>query len=336
MEVGASVWVADAGPETWLEGTVVAKRPVDGGGGKGGQQYDLEIELLGREGGRATFRIAAGETEAPDLKLRNGEDVSLVQDLITLPHLHEPAILHSLQERFEEGAIYTFTGPILLAVNPFKRLQGVYTEDVLLTYYEQGLLTAQGLKTAGPLPPHVYSIADAAYRAMMEAIRALPSATSTRSSSSSSASSGCQSILISGESGAGKTESTKHVLTFLTTVSAPSTSPRDTWEEGGGGGGEGGGGGGGKGASETVMNKVLQSNPILEAFGNARTIRNDNSSRFGKYIEMHFDKRGRLLGASIETYLLEKVRLPHQAVNERNFHIFYQLLAGASAEERQR
>ena len=238
-----------------------------------------------------------------DLKLRNEEDVALVEDLITLPHLHEPALLHSLSQRFAAGAIYTFTGPILLAVNPFKRLP-LYTEETLLTYFEQGLLGAQGLKTAGPMPPHVYAIADAAYRAMMESIRS--SSSSTTSPASPAAASGSQSILISGESGAGKTESTKHVMRYLTTVGAPNNP-----------GSEGSGGGdaqarNGSGASETVMARVLQSNPVLEAFGNARTIRNDNSSRFGKFIELHFDKRGRLLGASVETYLLEKVRLPHQ------------------------
>ena len=103
----------------------------------------------------------------PDLKLRNHEDVSLVADLITLPHLHEPAILHSLSERFDQGDIYTFTGPILIAVNPFKNLP-LYTDEKLMSYYEQGLLASQGLKTGAPLGPHVYAIADAAYRAMME------------------------------------------------------------------------------------------------------------------------------------------------------------------------
>jgi myosin V len=125
---------------------------------------------------------------------------------------------------------------------------------------------------------------------------------------------GNQSILISGESGAGKTESTKIVLRYLTTV----------------------GNAGGSLALEdgSVMDKILQSNPILEAFGNARTLRNDNSSRFGKFIELNFNKRGHLIGGTIRTYLLEKVRLPTQQLGERNFHVFYQLVAGSSEEEK--
>ncbi|CAM9387457.1 unnamed protein product, partial [Sphacelaria rigidula] len=125
-----------------------------------------------------------------------------------------------------------------------------------------------------------------------------------------------QSVLISGESGAGKTESTKFVMKYLTTV--------------------GNGDDGVELEKGSIMDRVLQSNPILEAFGNARTIRNDNSSRFGKFIELMFDKRGNLLGASIETYLLEKVRIPTQSENERNFHVFYQMCKGGSEEEKER
>jgi hypothetical protein len=317
-----------------------------------------------------------------DLKLRNEEDVALVEDLITLPHLHEPAILHSLSRRFEAGAIYTFTGagrmrlvgllagwlvgwlvgwfadaqclssstttnihtyihtyiyfrphpdrgepvqapPALHRVHPAHLLrtggltlssqpETTHPKACLLTakskakakkkhaaalhtalhqpthdhhhhhQHNQGLLGSQGLKTAGPLPPHVYAIADAAYRAMMESIRSSSSSAASSSSSSSSSTAtpssggaqqaGSQSILISGESGAGKTESTKHVMRYLTTVGAPNPSGSLGQQAA-----QQGGGRKGSDASETVMARVLQSNPVLEAFGNARTIRNDNS-----------------------------------------------------------
>ena len=162
------------------------------------------------------------------------------------------------------------------------------------------------------LPPHIFAIADAAYRNMMGAIQRKIDAALHNSKNTESAD---QSILISGESGAGKTESTKLILRYLTTISVENRVLQDTG---------------------SVMDKVLQSNPILEAFGNARTLRNDNSSRFGKYIELKFNVKGGLIGGSMKTYLLEKVRLCSQQVGERNYHIFYQLAAGASAEERKR
>ena len=203
-------------------------------------------------------------------------------------------------------------------MNPFKRLP-LYSNQILEIYYNNGLLKSQGIESMSVLPPHVYAIADSAYRLMMQSIlsghsNSASSITSTAALRGAIVPSSNHSILISGESGAGKTESTKIVLRYLTTVASPS------------------------GAIETetgsVMDKVLQSNPILEAFGNARTLRNDNSSRFGKFIELSFNKRGHLIGGIIRTNLLEKVRLPSQQRGERNFHIFYQLFAGASLEQR--
>ena len=221
-------------------------------------------------------------------------------------------LLSIFQQRYGKGDIYTYTGPILIAMNPFKRVP-LYTPQILEVYYNLGLLKAQGIVTddgGTPLPPHVYAIADAAYRDMMKVMMHGYGQKDTASSSAN------HSILISGESGAGKTESTKIVLKYLTTVGNSTV--------------------GSQLVDGSVMDKVLQSNPILEAFGNAKTIRNDNSSRFGKFIELNFNKRGHLIGGSIKTYLLEKVRLPSQQQGERNFHIFYQLIAGASVEERDR
>jgi myosin-5 len=159
------------------------------------------------------------------------------------------------------------------------------------------------------LGPHVYAIADLSYRQMMA-----PERTS-------------QSILISGESGAGKTETTKIVMLYLTTLG--------TAHIGDDGNGNDDKAGSGSGDMNT-MERVLQSNPILEAFGNARTLRNDNSSRFGKFIELGFSRGGALLGAKVTTYLLEKVRLGFHASGERNYHIFYQLLRGATTEQKKK
>ena len=256
-----------------------------------------------------TCTVNEKNEDLDNVKLRNDvNEIDGTDDLINLPHLHEPAILFCLQRRYDESDIYTYTGPILIAVNPFKKVQ-LYTPQILELYYNQGLLKSQGIEGGAPLPPHVYAIADASYRAMMYASSNTPRNPSSTSSMD-------QVILISGESGAGKTESTKIVLRYLTTVGS-STGTVET-------------------ESGSIMDKVLQSNPILEAFGNAKTIRNDNSSRFGKFIELNFNRRGHLVGGTIRTYLLEKVRIPYQQLGERNFHIFYQMLAGGGPEEKAR
>ena len=243
--------------------------------------------------------------EFDSIKLQNDPSEAMVEDLINLPYLHEPAILHCLQNRYIGGNIYTNTGPILIALNPFKSVP-LYTPQILESYYNFGLLKSQGIEGCRALPPHVYAVADAAYRDMM---RVMSQSLTAKPQTAIN-----QTILISGESGAGKTESTKVVLRYLTTVGNSSGSSLYV--------------------TGSVMDKVLQSNPILESFGNARTIRNDNSSRFGKFIELHFSKRGHLIGGTIRTYLLEKVRLVTQQKGERNFHIMYQLIAGCSMEER--
>eukprot|EP00804_Cyclotella_cryptica_P021598 CCRYP_005870-RI/>CCRYP_005870-RI protein AED:0.39 eAED:0.39 QI:0/0.44/0.4/1/0.44/0.4/10/0/1132 len=211
-----------------------------------------------------------------------------VDDLIGLTHLHEPAILHALRLRYTADIIYTSTGPILLAINPFKTMEGVYGGGLMDLYRRQGeeKLIGRGGGSGGSSNP--------------------TSPTNAPEKSPTN-----QSILVSGESGAGKTVTTKIVLNYFAMLS------RKLQEK------------------ENIANQVLQSNPIVEAFGNARTMRNDNSSRFGKYINIAFTSEGKLLRASIDTYLLEKVRLIHQCRGERNFHIFYQFLASASRTERE-
>mmetsp|Transcript_41938 Transcript_41938/g.82218 ORF Transcript_41938/g.82218 Transcript_41938/m.82218 type:complete len:2007 (+) Transcript_41938:318-6338(+) len=255
-----------------------------------------------------------------------------VDDLISLTHLHEPAILHALRVRYANDVIYTATGPILIAVNPFKDLNQ-YGKDMVDRYRQAG---EAGVDSSSKLSPHVYKTADGAYRAMMRGVEEKAMGGKSRKNIDAPAD---QSILVSGESGAGKTVTTKFVLSYLAVLSesraqygqqmkSPSPSAKALNRRGG------------KNVNGspnmTIEQQVLQSNPILESFGNARTIRNDNSSRFGKYIDISFQGSGQLAGAVIETYLLEKVRLVSPGATERNYHIFYELLASATPEERKR
>jgi len=316
MEVGVEVWVKDATTGDWSAAVVASKILSDDGSS---YEVSMTCEYIDEP---VVVTLKAGDTTIEstsvdmhdEVKLRNDAHDKHVQNLINLPYLHEPAILYCLEQRYNQSNIYTYTGPILIAVNPFKKVP-LYTTQILETYYNQGLLTSQGIESPTVLDPHIYAISDAAFRDMMTAI------SSERSHKARAKGAGAgagkhnadQAILVSGESGAGKTESTKIVLKYLTTVGNSS--------------------GGMETTEGSVMDKVLQSNPILEAFGNAKTIRNDNSSRFGKFIELNFSKRGHLVGGTIRTYLLEKVRLPTQQPGERNFHVFYQMFSGAKAAD---
>jgi myosin-5 len=305
MERGAEVWARDD-EVAWVRGKITAK---DG---------SVVIVTIEETQEKRSFDTAL-DTTADDIKLCNvfptgRAESTAVNDLIALTHLHEPAILHSLEIRFEEDIIYTSTGPILLAMNPFKRLD-IYGEDLLRTYYAEGKKRALG-ESYTQLAPHVYESADNAFHQMVF------NATGRYIN---------QSILVSGESGAGKTETTKFIMRYIATIAGSAlTASGDL-----------------KAVDETesrnrsssipdksIEQKVLESNPIMEAFGNARTIRNDNSSRFGKYIKLQFNEHPKLVGASIQTYLLEKVRIVYQAEDERNYHIFYEIAKGATAEER--
>jgi myosin V len=306
-----------------------------------------------------SYQLSGEDTEAgvissPSTKV-DSSIVGGVDDLIELTHLHEPAILHALRLRYDADIIYTSTGPILIAVNPFKPMP-LYSDQMMEQYRMQGELgivpsspsnTTSAFvtpfrkrKEAAPankrLPPHVYQTADDAYRAMMRGLenRALMSKQNgdNRMLPPQPGSHTNQSILVSGESGAGKTVTTKIVLNYFAMLSkiraeqGRRTTPRKN--------GSPGYMNSAKYEDATTEQQVLQSNPILESFGNARTSRNDNSSRFGKYIDIRFSGSGKLSGASIETYLLEKVRLIHPSVGERNYHVFYQFLNSATAKER--
>jgi myosin heavy subunit len=299
MEVGAQVWVLD--PDNgWTSGSVIKRVP-------NGKKVDVTARLDVNKA-EAKFQVDADNEDHPQIKPQNGSKDSVVENLINLLILNEPTILQCLQLRFAEDKIYTYTGPILIAMNPFKGVPGIYEPKTLETYYNFGIMKAQGLAdstTVGALPPHVFAIADGAYRSMMgsaETKIGIPD----------------QSILISGESGAGKTETTKLMLRYLTTVSADINELQNAKAN----------------SKGTIMDKVLQSNPILESFGNAKTVRNDNSSRFGKFIELHFNRAGHLIGGFMRSYLLEKVRIVTQQSGERNYHVFYQMAKGANAEEK--
>ncbi|RLN63887.1 hypothetical protein BBP00_00003812 [Phytophthora kernoviae] len=322
MDVGARVWIADHADESvWLPARILKAST---------NAVSVELDEQIRE--KATSRRRNSYEEEPDKSQQaprnvpldftsSGECTNVLprnlpteqdhRDLVALPHLHEASILNALRLRYARHAIYTHIGEILISINPFQNLPELYGDEILQGYvYDHKSQYGDRIAASDPREPHLFAVARAAYTDIVQNERS-------------------QSILISGESGAGKTEATKIMMTYfaltcgtgnrvdeMKEVNAPD-SPRTTIED-----------------------QVLQSNPILEAFGNARTVRNDNSSRFGKFIELRFrDQRRKLAGARIRTYLLEKIRVIKQAPHERNFHIFYELLSAGtdcvSKEQRQ-
>ncbi|OAA62766.1 Myosin head, motor domain protein [Niveomyces insectorum RCEF 264] len=206
-----------------------------------------------------------------------------VSDLTLLSKVSNEAINDNLKKRFEGAEIYTYIGHVLVSVNPFRDL-GIYTDQVLDSYRGKNRLE---------MPPHVFAIAESSYYNMK-------------------AYKDNQCVIISGESGAGKTEAAKRIMQYIANVS-----------------------GGESGDIQQIKDMVLATNPLLESFGNAKTLRNNNSSRFGKYLQIHFNSAGEPVGADITNYLLEKTRVVGQITNERNFHIFYQFTKGASEQYRQ-
>ncbi|VFQ81338.1 unnamed protein product [Cuscuta campestris] len=264
ISVGSHVWVED--PQlAWIDGEVIK---IDG--------QDAHVNTTnGKKVVANISKVFPKDDEAPP---------GGVDDMTKLSYLHEPGVLQNMSTRYELNEIYTYTGNILIAVNPFQRLPHLYDTHMMEQYKGAAF---------GELSPHVFAVADVAYRAMVNEGKS-------------------NSILVSGESGAGKTETTKMLMRYLAYL-------------GGRSGVEG----------RTVEQQVLESNPVLEAFGNAKTVRNNNSSRFGKFVEIQFDKSGRISGAAVRTYLLERSRVCQIAYPERNYHCFY-LLCAAPPEEREK
>ncbi|CAI9293166.1 unnamed protein product [Lactuca saligna] len=262
--VGSHVWVEDPAL-AWIDGEVTRVN---------GQELHVHT-TKGKTIVTNVSKVFPKDTEAPP---------GGVDDMTRLSYLHEPGVLQNLAARYELNEIYTYTGNILIAINPFQRLPHLYDTHMMEQYKGAGF---------GELSPHVFAVADVAYRAMMNEGKS-------------------NSILVSGESGAGKTETTKMLMRYLAHL-------------GGRSGVEG----------RTVEQQVLESNPVLEAFGNAKTVRNNNSSRFGKFVEIQFDKSGRISGAAIRTYLLERSRVCQISDPERNYHCFY-LLCAAPPEDREK
>uniref|UniRef100_A0A1A7ZSH0 Myosin VC n=1 Tax=Nothobranchius furzeri TaxID=105023 RepID=A0A1A7ZSH0_NOTFU len=236
------------------------------------------LGLLLEDGTEHQYPVDPSEPSLPPL--RNPDILVGENDLTALSYLHEPAVLHNLKVRFVESRIiYTYCGIILVAVNPYKQLP-IYGDAIINAYSGQNM---------GDMDPHIFAVAEEAYKQMARNHKN-------------------QSIIVSGESGAGKTVSARYAMRYFAVVSK-------------------------SGSKTRVEDKVLASNPITEAIGNAKTTRNDNSSRFGKYTEISFDRRYRIIGANMRTYLLEKSRVVFQAENERNYHIFYQMCSCAESSE---
>ncbi|KAJ6496503.1 myosin 5 [Mycena vitilis] len=237
-----------------------------------------------------TQAIRDGKEDLPPL--RNPPLLETADDLATLSHLNEPSVLHTIRNRYAQHSIYTYSGIVLIAVNPFQRV----------TLYGPDIIQAYAGRKRGELEPHLFAIAEDAYTAMRKEGEG-------------------QTIIVSGESGAGKTESAKFIMRYLASVNPPDVAAKAKTKFS-------------LDDSSEIERQILATNPILEAFGNAKTTRNDNSSRFGKYIQILFDGKQEIVGARIRTYLLERSRIVFQPLTERNYHIFYQLCAGAPSKER--
>lgn len=282
-EAGTRAWFPDEA-HGWISATLRASPAIEGDA----VTLTFDVDETGEE---RTVRTTLAKLEAPGgaekelPPLRNPPMLEAADDLTVLSHLNEPSVLHTIMNRYQQRTIYTYSGIVLIAVNPFFSLN-LYSPEIIQMYAG---------RRRGELEPHLFAVAEDAYRCMIRDRRN-------------------QTIVVSGESGAGKTMSAKYIMRYFATVEDPERggAPRHA----------------GAGMSETEA-AILATNPIMEAFGNAKTTRNDNSSRFGKYLEIIFDEAHDIAGAKMRTYLLERSRLVYQPAGERNYHVFYQLCAGA-------
>ncbi|XP_061556925.1 myosin-8-like [Phycodurus eques] len=250
------------------------------------QEY-LKGKVKSQNGSNVTVETDCGRVvmvHQDDLRPMNPPKFDKIEDMARLTHLHEPAVLFNLKERYAAWMIYTYSGLFCVTVNPYKWFP-IYNPEVVAAY--------RGRKRQ-EAPPHIFSISDNAYQYML----------TDREN---------QSILITGESGAGKTVNTKRVIQYFATIASVGDSSKKEQLP--------------VRVQGTLEDQIIQANPLLEAFGNAKTVRNDNSSRFGKFIRIHFGTKGKLASADIETYLLEKSRVTFQLPAERSYHIFYQIMS---------
>ncbi|XP_026636081.1 myosin-2 isoform X6 [Microtus oregoni] len=248
--------------------------------------------IQSKDAGKVTVKTEAGATltvKEDQVFPMNPPKYDKIEDMAMMTHLHEPAVLYNLKERYAAWMIYTYSGLFCVTVNPYKWLP-VYNPEVVAAY--------RGKKRQ-EAPPHIFSISDNAYQFML----------TDREN---------QSILITGESGAGKTVNTKRVIQYFATIAVTGDKKKEEAPTGK--------------MQGTLEDQIISANPLLEAFGNAKTVRNDNSSRFGKFIRIHFGTTGKLASADIETYLLEKSRVTFQLKAERSYHIFYQITSNKKPE----
>ncbi|XP_054565808.1 myosin-4 isoform X4 [Eptesicus fuscus] len=253
----------------------------------------VKATVQSRETGKVTVKTEGGTTvtvKDDQVFSMNPPKYDKIEDMAMMTHLHEPAVLYNLKERYAAWMIYTYSGLFCVTVNPYKWLP-VYNPEVVSAY--------RGKKRQ-EAPPHIFSISDNAYQNML----------TDREN---------QSILITGESGAGKTVNTKRVIQYFATIAVTGEKKKEEPASGGK-------------LQGTLEDQIISANPLLEAFGNAKTVRNDNSSRFGKFIRIHFGATGKLASADIETYLLEKSRVTFQLKAERSYHIFYQIMSNKKPE----
>ncbi|CAJ0592060.1 unnamed protein product [Cylicocyclus nassatus] len=247
----------------------------------------IAAEIKSSKGDNLTVVTSKGNEKTikkDEAQQMNPPKFEKTEDMANLTFLNDASVLHNLRQRYFSMMIYTYSGLFCVVINPYKRLP-IYSEAVCQMY--------QG-RRRNEMPPHLFAVSDEAYRNMQNDHEN-------------------QSMLITGESGAGKTENTKKVIAYLALVGASQTNKKDAKDK----------------KNVSLEDQIVQTNPVLEAFGNAKTVRNNNSSRFGKFIRVHFNRAGKLAGGDIEHYLLEKSRVIKQAPGERCYHIFYQLYSGA-------
>ncbi|RAH68187.1 type V myosin [Aspergillus aculeatinus CBS 121060] len=286
-EVGTRAWQPDP-TEGWIASEVKEKH-VDGD--------KVQLIFSTENGETKTFETSQAELQIdnnPNLPpLMNPAMLEASEDLTNLSHLNEPAVLQAIKLRYAQKEIYTYSGIVLIATNPFARVDSLYVPQMVQVYAG---------KHRASQAPHLFAIAEEAFADMLRDGKN-------------------QTIVVSGESGAGKTVSAKYIMRYFATRESSDQPGKYTTSR--------------ADAISETEEQILATNPVMEAFGNAKTTRNDNSSRFGKYIEIMFDDKTNIIGAKIRTYLLERSRLVFQPLKERNYHIFYQLVAGATDIEKQ-